>query len=141
MYMVDWWSLLSRHSPLQTVCVQRLFAQHKCPHTPCLSLWAFPILKFVISDQLRANTTIIDVTSQPCNQSQIILRMQRGKQYRPSNRLFLIDQSTALTRQDPADTYIPCSPTLTLASHQLCCYRDRQWRERRESETDSRRLL
>ena len=38
MYMVDWWSLLSRHSPLQTVCVQRLFAQHKCPHTPCLSL-------------------------------------------------------------------------------------------------------
>ena len=138
MYMVDWWSLLSLHSPLQTVCVQRLFAQHKCPHTPCLSLWAFPILKFVISDQLRANTTIIDVTSQPCNQSQIILRMQRGKQCRPSNRLFLIDQSTALTRPSG---HLPCRPTLTLASHQLCCYRDRQRRERRESETDSRRLL
>lgn len=109
------------------------------PLSPCLSN---PEICYLGSIKSKHNYYWCYSPVQPCNQSQIISRMHRSKQWRPTNRIFLKDQSPHLslclqTRQG----HPPWSPTLTLASHQLCCYRDRQRRERRESETDGRRLL
>ena len=106
------------------------------PHRSLLQSW-----NFVIWDQLRANTTIIAVTSQPCNQSEIILRMHRAKQWRPTNRIFLIDPSPPLFRERPACS-VPAfqSDSDFVLSSTVLLQRPPEER-RRESETDSRRLL
>ena len=96
--------------------------------------------EIVIWDKLRGNTTIIDVTSQPCNQSQIISRMHRSKQWRPTNRIYfwkiraLTSLSLSLDKAGPPT--LESDSEFGLSSTVL-----RQRRERRESETDSRRLL
>ena len=99
-----------------------------------VSLLASPILKFVIWDQSGANTARPSIATNLKSYQGI---KDAAKPTMATNQPNIYERSDkARATQHP-----PWSPTLTLASHQLCCYRDRQKRERRESETDGRRLL
>ena len=142
-----WWSCslfspLASHFTLQTGSVWYcLFSEIICttqvsPHRSLLQSW-----NFVIWDQLRANTTIIAVTSQPCNQSEIILRMHRAKQWRPTNRIFLIDPSPPLLRERPACSVPAFQSDSDFGLSSTVLLQRPPEERRRESETDSRRLL